>query len=100
MKRQRAFIDREKGFMKGGLHTHTTRSDGVGSPEDVMRCLQAAVEKMLFVQLPRGIFARRCMAPYTRTRSLLKGEMEKDLRRLPLLITKKQLVHYVRLDIL
>ena len=36
MKRQRAFIDREKGFMKGGLHTHTTRSDGVGSPEDVM----------------------------------------------------------------
>ena len=37
MKRQQAFIDKEKAFQRGGLHTHTTRSDGVGSPEDVMK---------------------------------------------------------------
>jgi hypothetical protein len=37
MKRQQAFIDKEKSFQKGGLHCHTTRSDGVGSPEKVMK---------------------------------------------------------------
>lgn len=37
MKRQQAFIDKEKSFQKGGLHCHTTRSDGVGSPEEVMK---------------------------------------------------------------
>ncbi len=34
--RQQAFIDEGK-FLKGGLHCHTTRSDGAGSPEDVIR---------------------------------------------------------------
>ena len=37
MKRQQAFIDKEKSFQKGGLHCHTIRSDGVGSPEEVMK---------------------------------------------------------------
>lgn len=37
MKRQQAFIDKEKSFQRGGLHCHTTRSDGVGSPEEVMK---------------------------------------------------------------
>jgi hypothetical protein len=37
MKRQQAFIDKEKTFQRGGLHCHTTRSDGVGSPEEVMK---------------------------------------------------------------
>lgn len=36
MKRQQAFIDSKK-MLKGGLHCHTTRSDGAGSPEDVIR---------------------------------------------------------------
>lgn len=36
MKRQQAFIGREK-MLKGGLHCHTTRSDGRGDPADVIR---------------------------------------------------------------
>lgn len=36
MKRQEAFIDQKK-MLKGGLHCHTTRSDGKGSPEEVIR---------------------------------------------------------------
>ena len=36
MLRQQAFTGREK-LLKGGLHCHTTRSDGVGTPEDVIR---------------------------------------------------------------
>ncbi len=34
MKRQQAFINKNK-MLKGGLHCHTTRSDGNGSPEEV-----------------------------------------------------------------
>ena len=34
--RQQAFIDSGK-MLKGGLHTHTTRSDGKGTPEEVIR---------------------------------------------------------------
>lgn len=29
MKRQQAFTDKEKKFLRGGLHCHTTRSDGL-----------------------------------------------------------------------
>lgn len=36
MKRQEAFLGTEK-LLKGGLHCHTTRSDGCGAPEDVIR---------------------------------------------------------------
>ena len=36
MIRQSAFIDVKK-HLKGGLHCHTTRSDGAGDPADVMR---------------------------------------------------------------
>ena len=36
MNRQTAFA-REGSFLKGALHCHTTRSDGKGSPEDVIR---------------------------------------------------------------
>lgn len=36
MKRQKAF-ENERRMLKGGLHCHTTRSDGAGSPEDVIR---------------------------------------------------------------
>ncbi len=36
MKRQQAFIDNGKGFLKGGLHCHTTRSDGKLTPEEVL----------------------------------------------------------------
>lgn len=36
MKRQSAFGGNRK-MLKGGLHCHTTRSDGKGSPEEVMR---------------------------------------------------------------
>lgn len=36
MKRQGAF-EGEQGLLKGGLHCHTTRSDGRGAPEDVVR---------------------------------------------------------------
>ena len=35
MKRQQAFIDKNK-ILKGALHCHTTRSDGKMTPEDVM----------------------------------------------------------------
>ena len=42
MIRQQAFSDKEKRFLKGGLHCHTTRSDGSRSPEDT---LAAAKEK-------------------------------------------------------
>ena len=34
MKRQQAFINKNK-MLKGGLHCHTTRSDGKGTPEEV-----------------------------------------------------------------
>lgn len=38
MIRQAAFCgDREQKLMKGGLHCHTTRSDGRGTPEEVIR---------------------------------------------------------------
>ncbi len=37
MKIQQAFIDKEKRFLKGGLHCHTTRSDGKLTPEEVMQ---------------------------------------------------------------
>ena len=37
MKRQQAFIDHGKTFLKGGLHTHTTRSDGRLTPEETLR---------------------------------------------------------------
>ena len=36
MKVQQAFIDKDKKFLKGGLHCHTTRSDGKLTPEEVM----------------------------------------------------------------
>lgn len=36
MKRQEAFINQKK-MLKGGLHCHTTRSDGKGTPEEVIR---------------------------------------------------------------
>lgn len=36
MKRQQAFDGKEK-MLKGGLHCHTTRSDGQGTPEEVIR---------------------------------------------------------------
>lgn len=36
MKRQAAF-ENAKQMLKGALHCHTTRSDGAGTPEDVMR---------------------------------------------------------------
>ena len=36
MKRQQAFVGERK-MLKGGLHCHTTRSDGKVTPEDVMR---------------------------------------------------------------
>ena len=36
MKQQQAFLGKEK-MLKGGLHCHTTRSDGKGTPEDVIR---------------------------------------------------------------
>ena len=36
MKRQQAFAGKEK-MLKGGLHCHTTRSDGAGDPADVIR---------------------------------------------------------------
>ncbi len=36
MKRQQAFAGEEK-MLKGGLHCHTTRSDGAGTPEEVIR---------------------------------------------------------------
>lgn len=36
MKRQEAFIN-QKTMLKGGLHCHTTRSDGKGTPEEVIR---------------------------------------------------------------
>ena len=36
MKRQAAFIDAKK-HLKGALHCHTTRSDGQGTPEEVLR---------------------------------------------------------------
>ncbi len=36
MKRQQAFIG-DKKMLKGGLHCHTTRSDGQGDPADVIR---------------------------------------------------------------
>lgn len=37
IQRQAAFPAGEK-MLKGGLHCHTTRSDGAGSPEEVIRC--------------------------------------------------------------
>ena len=36
MKRQQAFLDKNKRFLKGGLHCHTTRSDGQLTPEEVI----------------------------------------------------------------
>ncbi len=36
MKRQEAFINQKK-MLKGGLHCHTTRSDGSGDPAEVIR---------------------------------------------------------------
>ena len=36
MNQQQAFAGNEK-MLKGGLHCHTTRSDGAGAPEDVIR---------------------------------------------------------------
>lgn len=36
MKRQEAFVN-PKQMLKGGLHCHTTRSDGDGTPEEVIR---------------------------------------------------------------
>ena len=36
MKRQEAFVN-QKTMLKGGLHCHTTRSDGQGTPEEVIR---------------------------------------------------------------
>lgn len=36
MKRQQAFTGDEK-MLKGGLHCHTTRSDGAGAPDEVIR---------------------------------------------------------------
>lgn len=36
MKQQQAFAGTEK-MLKGGLHCHTTRSDGAGTPEEVIR---------------------------------------------------------------
>ena len=37
MKRQQAFTENGKKFLKGGLHCHTTRSDGKLTPEETIR---------------------------------------------------------------
>lgn len=37
MKRQQAFTENGKNFLKGGLHCHTTRSDGKLTPEETIR---------------------------------------------------------------
>ncbi len=37
MKRQQAFINKDNKFLKGGLHCHTTISDGDGDPAEVIR---------------------------------------------------------------
>ena len=37
MIRQQAFIDKGNKMLKGGLHCHTTRSDGAGAPDEVIR---------------------------------------------------------------
>lgn len=37
MKQQQAFVKKNK-MLKGGLHCHTTRSDGRGTPQEVIRC--------------------------------------------------------------
>lgn len=37
MKRQQAFTNSSKKFLKGGLHCHTTRSDGKLTPEETLR---------------------------------------------------------------
>lgn len=37
MLQQRAFVGAKR-MLKGGLHCHTTRSDGRGTPEEVIRC--------------------------------------------------------------
>lgn len=36
MKRQQAFTNSSKKFLKGGLHCHTTRSDGELTPEETL----------------------------------------------------------------
>lgn len=36
MKRQQAFTDKEKKFLRGGLHCHTTRSDGRLTPRETL----------------------------------------------------------------
>lgn len=37
MKQQQAFKNNNRKMLKGGLHCHTTRSDGAGTPEEVIR---------------------------------------------------------------
>ena len=37
MNRQQAFVRTGNAMLKGGLHCHTTRSDGKGTPEEVVR---------------------------------------------------------------
>ena len=41
MKIQQAFIDKDKKFLKGGLHCHTTRSDGKLTPEELINCAKS-----------------------------------------------------------
>ena len=41
MLRQQAFVEKNK-MLKGGLHTHTTRSDGKLTPEEVIKLFKKA----------------------------------------------------------
>lgn len=59
--RQAAFSKSEK-MLKGALHCHTTRSDGAGSPEDVIR-LHAANEYDFMAVTDHRIYNRKNFAP-------------------------------------
>ena len=55
MKQQQAFAGSEK-MLKGGLHCHTTRSDGRGTPEEVIR--EFNLQKPRFAEMCRkGLFS-------------------------------------------
>ena len=72
--RQNAFGGTEK-MLKGGLHCHTTRSDGRGTPEEVIR-LHAAKGYDFLALTDHRIYNRRNFAPETNL-TILPG-MEVD----------------------
>lgn len=78
MKIQQAFADKEKRFLKGGLHCHTTRSDGRLTPEEAINCAKEHGYDFLAIT-DHQVYTMQQYAPETGVLTIPGVELGNDL---------------------